>query len=48
SKVHGNFILNIDNATAEDVLKLVAYIQDQVQEKTGISLQTEVKRLGFD
>ena len=48
STVHGNFILNIDNATAEDVLKLVAYIQAQVREKTGISLQTEVKRLGFD
>ena len=48
STVHGNFILNIDNATAADVLDLVAYIQQQVREKTGISLQTEVKRLGFD
>ena len=48
STVHGNFILNLDNATASDVLDLVAYIQKQVQEKTGISLQTEVKRLGFD
>ncbi len=48
STVHGNFILNIDNATAADVLNLVAYIQKHVQEKTGISLQTEVKRLGFD
>ncbi|RKU33697.1 hypothetical protein C6496_21550 [Candidatus Poribacteria bacterium] len=48
STVHGNFILNIDNATAADVLNLVAYIQRQVEEKTGISLQTEVKRLGFD
>ena len=48
STVHGNFILNIDNATAADVLKLVAHIQQQVREKTGISLQTEVKRLGFD
>ena len=48
STVHGNFILNIDNATAEDVLKLVAHIQQQVREKTGISLQTEVKRLGFE
>ena len=48
STVHGNFILNIDNATAEDVLQLVAHIQQQVREKTGISLQTEVKRLGFD
>ena len=48
STVHGNFILNTDNATAADVLNLVAYIQQQVREKTGISLQTEVKRLGFD
>ena len=48
STVHGNFILNIDNATAEDVLNLVTHIQQQVREKTGISLQTEVKRLGFD
>ena len=48
STIHGNFILNIDNATATDVLNLVAYIQQQVREKTGISLQTEVKRLGFD
>lgn len=48
STIHGNFILNIDSATAEDVLKLVAHIQQQVREKTGISLQTEVKRLGFD
>jgi UDP-N-acetylmuramate dehydrogenase len=48
STVHGNFILNMDNATAADVLDLVAYIQNQVREKTGISLQTEVKRLGFD
>ncbi len=48
SKVHGNFILNIDNATAKDVLELVAHIQEQVRKETGISLQTEVKRLGFD
>ncbi len=48
STVHGNFILNMDNATAADVLDLVAYIQKQVREKMGISLQTEVKRLGFD
>ncbi|MCG9131949.1 UDP-N-acetylmuramate dehydrogenase [Candidatus Poribacteria bacterium] len=48
STVHGNFILNLDNATAEDVLKLVAHIQQHVSEKTGIFLHPEVKRLGFD
>lgn len=48
STVHGNFILNVNNATAVDVLNLVAHIQTHVREKTGIFLQTEVKRLGFD
>ena len=48
STIHGNFILNVDNASANDVLDLVDYIQKQVKEKTGISLHTEVKRLGFD
>lgn len=48
STVHGNFILNVDKATAADVLNLVAHIQARVREETGISLQTEVKRLGFD
>ena len=47
STIHGNFILNLDNATAADVLNLVAHIQQQVKAKTGVSLQTEVKRLGF-
>ena len=47
STIHGNFILNINNATAQDVLELVDYIQNQVRDKTGISLETEVKRLGF-
>jgi len=47
STIHGNFILNTNNATAADVLELVDYIQNQVRNKTGISLETEVKRLGF-
>ncbi|MDE0297404.1 MAG: UDP-N-acetylmuramate dehydrogenase [Candidatus Poribacteria bacterium] len=48
SKVHGNFILNIDSATAEDVLCLVRHIQQQVKQLTGVDLQIEVKMLGFD
>ncbi|MCG9127660.1 UDP-N-acetylmuramate dehydrogenase [Candidatus Poribacteria bacterium] len=48
STIHGNFILNVDNSTAQDVLDLVAYIQKEVREKTGIYLHTEVKKLGFD
>ena len=48
SKVHGNFILNIDNATAEDVLSLVRHIQEHVRRVTGMALQIEVKMLGFE
>ena len=48
SKIHGNFILNIDNATAEDVLKLVQHIQEQVKQLTDVELRIEVKMLGFE
>ena len=48
SKIHGNFILNIGNATAEDVLDLVRHIQQHVKQETGIGLEMEVKTLGFE
>lgn len=48
SKIHGNFILNIDRATAEDVLSLVRHIQEQVKQLTGVDLKIEVKMLGFE
>ena len=48
SKIHGNFILNIDNATAQDVLSLVQHIQMRVKRMAGVALQIEVKKLGFE
>jgi UDP-N-acetylmuramate dehydrogenase len=48
SKIHGNFILNINHATAEDVLNLVRYIQRWVKQEKGIELEMEVKLLGFE
>ena len=47
SSIHGNFILNINNATAQDVLDLVHHTQTYVKRKTGVNLEMEVKRLGF-
>ena len=47
SKIHGNFILNIDHATAEDILNLVRHIQKTVKREKGIELEMEVKLLGF-
>ena len=47
SNIHGNFILNIDNATAEDVLNLVRHVQEEVKRMTDAELQIEIKMLGF-
>ena len=47
SKIHGNFILNLDDATAHDVLSLVRHIQDHVKREQGVDLEMEVQLLGF-
>lgn len=46
SEKHANFIINTGNATAADLETLIAYVQQQVQEKQGVSLQTEVCMVG--
>ena len=46
SEKHGNFIVNEGDATAADVLALMAFIRDQVYEKRGIRLTPEVHIIG--
>ncbi len=46
SEKHANFIENRGNATAEDIENLIQFIQRQVKEKQGVSLQTEVCKVG--
>jgi UDP-N-acetylmuramate dehydrogenase len=46
SEKHANFIVNRGHATAADILRLVALIQQRVLEKTGRALETEVKIIG--
>jgi UDP-N-acetylenolpyruvoylglucosamine reductase len=48
SPVHGNFIVNDDNATAADVLQLIEVIREKVKAERGIDLETEVEILGED
>ena len=43
SEKHANFIVNQDNATAEDILKLISLIKSKVYEKYKIRLVEEVK-----
>lgn len=46
SALHCGFIVNAGNATARDVTTLIKYIQDKVNERFGVQLQTEVKIVG--
>jgi len=48
SPKHANFIVNVNNATANDVIELVRIIRKIVKEKTGIELEMEVKLVGFE
>ncbi len=43
SEKHAGFAVNIQNATSEDVKKLLAQVSDIVFEKTGIRLEPEVR-----
>ena len=46
SEKHSGFVVNIDNATAEEVKNLICHVQDTVFEKFGVRLETEVKFYG--
>ncbi|MGK7873567.1 MAG: UDP-N-acetylmuramate dehydrogenase [Xenococcaceae cyanobacterium] len=43
---HANFILNCGSATADDIFRLIRYIQEQVEYNWSLSLEPEVKLLG--
>lgn len=45
SEMHGNFIVNTGEATAEDVLALIGEIQDQALKHYGIQMETEVEQV---
>jgi UDP-N-acetylmuramate dehydrogenase len=47
SEKHANFILNMGNAKAEDVLSLINLAKKEVKKTFGIELETEVQFLGF-
>ena len=46
--MHGNFIVNKSHANSQDILNLITVIQQKVLQKKGISLQPEVRMIGFD
>lgn len=48
SEKHANFIVNNNNASANDVIELIRYIRKEVCQKTGITLELEIKLIGFE
>lgn len=48
STKHAGFMVNVDNATATDYINLIQYVQDTVESKFGVRLETEVKIIGED
>lgn len=46
SEKHTNFIINTGDATSQNIYDLIKHVQHDVFEKTGISLETEVKIIG--
>ena len=43
---HANFILNCGQAKAEDILRLIRHVQEQVSNRWSLELEPEVKILG--
>jgi len=46
SEKHANFLINVDHATANEVLALISLIQKNVEEKTGYHLDPEIHVVG--
>ncbi len=48
SEKHAGFIINTGNGTAADILGLIRLVQDEVRDKYGVELETEVRIIGED
>ena len=46
STVHGNFLVNLGDATTADVLALMVLMRQGVERVSGITLEPEVRLLG--
>lgn len=47
SEKHCGFVINRDHATSSDILTLIQDVQKKVKEDAGVTLETEVKLIGF-
>jgi UDP-N-acetylmuramate dehydrogenase len=47
SSMHANFIINLGNASSQDVCKLMTKMQEAAKEKYNIILKPEIKPIGI-
>ena len=47
SPAHGNFIVNLGQATASDVVQLISLIKTRARDELGLALEEEIQYLGF-
>lgn len=48
SEKHAGFVVNIDSATAQDVLAVIRHVQEEVKHQFGVDLEPEVCFVGRD
>lgn len=46
SDLHAGFIVNENNASFDEVYKLIKYVQEQVKQKFDVQLEMEIKVVG--
>jgi UDP-N-acetylmuramate dehydrogenase len=46
SKVHANFFVNRGGGRAQEVMRLVDFVKQQVRDRFGIVLELEIEQLG--
>jgi UDP-N-acetylmuramate dehydrogenase len=46
SELHCNFLINLGNASASDIETLGETVREKVKERSGVSLEWEIKRIG--
>ena len=46
SDKHAGFVINYDNATSADIMKLINHIQKEVYMRFGVKLEPEIKLIG--
>jgi UDP-N-acetylmuramate dehydrogenase len=47
SEIHGNFVVNTGEATADHVVQLISLIKTKARDQLGVTLEEEVQYIGF-